>query len=99
MNTSQLHQEIKNINLSFMQLCQQMIREDKAHAVSALGVSEEMADLVAGLSATHLLKLSATNMFLCRFHFDDNVLLNMLGSYTKEVAVEKSAQAADLVAA
>jgi flagellar transcriptional activator FlhD len=99
MNTSQLHQEIRNTNLSFMQLCQQMIRQDKAQAVTALGVSEEMADLVAGLSPAHLLKLSATSMFLCSFRFDDNVLLNMLGGYTREVRTEENAQKAELVAA
>lgn len=93
MNTNQLRQEIKNTNLAFMQLCQQMIREDKASAISALGVSEEMAEMVAGLSPTHLLKLSATNMFLCRFHFDDSVLLNMLGGYAKESQVEQSTRA------
>lgn len=99
MNTSQLHQEIRNTNLSFMQLCQQMIRQDKTQAVAALGVSEEMADLVAGLSPAHLLKLSATNMFLCSFRFDDSVLLSMLGGYTREVRTEKGTQQADLVAA
>ncbi len=99
MNASQLHQEIRNTNLSFMQLCQQMIRQDKAQAVAALGVSDEMADLVSGLSPEHLLKLSATNMFLCSFRFDDNVLLNMLGGYTRDTRTEKATRKADLVAA
>lgn len=99
MNATQLHQEIRSINLSFMQLCQQMIREDKAGAIGALGVSEEMADLVAGLTDTHLAKLSATNMFLCRFHFDDNVLLNMVGGYAKEAVAEKRSAKADLAVA
>lgn len=102
MNIGQLQQEIKNTNLAFMQLSQQMIREDRANAVASLGVSEEMADLVAGLSEAHLLKLSAANMFLCSFHFDDSVLLNMLGSYSKDNQTEKNtaaSRAAELVAA
>ncbi len=102
MNISQLQQEIKHTNLAFMQLSQQMIRADRAHAVSSLGMSEEMADLVAGLSETQLVKLSTANMFLCCFHFDDSVLLNMLTGYSKDNQTEKNKaanQAAELVAA
>jgi flagellar transcriptional activator FlhD len=102
MNISQLQQEIKNVNLSFMQLSQQIIREDRARAVSSLGMSEEMADLVAGLSQSQLLKLSTANMFLCSFRFDDSLLLNLVGGYCKGVAAGKETQvarAAELVAA
>ncbi|BBI99723.1 hypothetical protein FGKAn22_14160 [Ferrigenium kumadai] len=102
MNISQLHQEIKHTNLAFMQLSQQMIRADKAHAVSSLGMSEEMADLVAGLSEEQLIKLSTANMFLCCFHFDDSVLLNMLTGYSKDTQTGKIAVASrkeELIAA
>ncbi len=102
MNISQLQQEIKHTNLAFMQLSQQMIRADKAGAVSSLGMSEEMADLVAGLSEAQLDKLSTANMFLCCFHFDDSVLLNMLAGYSKDTQIKNGAavkEAAELIAA
>jgi flagellar transcriptional activator FlhD len=78
MNAKQLHEEIKATNLSYMGLVQKMIHADKAGTSSNLGVSEEMADLVAGLSPAQLLKMSATNLLLCSFHFDESVLLNMI---------------------
>lgn len=78
MNAKQLHEEIKTTNLSFMELVQKMIRADKAGATSCLGVSEEMTDLVAGLSPAQLLKMSGTNMLLCSFHLDENLLLSMI---------------------
>ena len=78
MNAKQMHEEIKATNLSYMGLVQKMIRADKAGAIASLGVSAEMADLVSGLSPAQLLKMSATNMMLCCFHFDESVMLNMI---------------------
>lgn len=78
MNAKQLHEEIKATNLSYMGLVQKMIRADKAGASSSLGVSEDMADLVSGLSPAQLLKMSGTNLLLCCFRFDESLLLNMI---------------------
>jgi len=83
MNAKQLHEEIKATNLSYMGLVQKMIRANKTVAASSLGVSEEMTELVAGLSSAQLLKMSATNLMLCSFHFDERAMLNMLGGHSK----------------
>ncbi len=84
MNTVQLHEEIKEANLSYMLLARQMIHEDRAMAVFRLGISEEMAGLIAGLSTTQLLKMAASNILLCRFRFDEKLLLNMITDYNKD---------------
>ena len=84
MNTTQLHEEIKEANLSYMLLARQMIHEDRAMAVFRLGISEEMAGLIAGLSPTQLLKMAASNMLLCRFRFDEKLLLSMITDYNKD---------------
>ncbi len=84
MNTNQMHEEIKETNLSYMLLAQQMIRSDKASAIFRLGVSEELADLIVGLSPAQMLKMAASNMLLCRFRFDERLLLNMVTDYNKD---------------
>ena len=84
MNAKQIHEEIKETNLSYMLLAQQMIRDDKASAAFRLGVSEEMAELVAGLSPAQLIKMAACNMLLCCFRFDERLLLNMITDYKKD---------------
>ena len=84
MNTNQMHEEIKETNLSYMLLAQQMIRDDKPSAIFRLGVSEELADLIVGLSPAQMLKMAATNMLLCRFRFDERLLLNMVTDYNKD---------------
>lgn len=84
MNAHQLHEEIKETNLSYMLLAQQMIHDDKASAIYRLGVSEETADLISGLTPAQLLKMSSSNMLLCCFRLDENVLLNMITGYNKD---------------
>ncbi|MBI5007627.1 MAG: flagellar transcriptional regulator FlhD [Nitrosomonadales bacterium] len=84
MNTQQVHEEIKETNLSYMLLAQQMIRDDKPSAIFRLGVSEELADLIVGLSPAQLLKMASSNMLLCRFRFDERLLLNMITDYNKD---------------
>lgn len=80
----ELTQEIRETNLSYMLLAQQMIRDDKVSAIFRLGVSEELADLIVGLSPAQLLKMASSNMLLCRFCFDEHLLLNMITDYNKD---------------
>jgi flagellar transcriptional activator FlhD len=84
MNANQMHEEIQETNLSYMLLAQQMIRDDKASAIFRLGVSEELADLMVGLSSAQLLKMAASNMLLCCFRFDERLLLNMVTDHNKD---------------
>ena len=84
MNPQQVHEEIKETNLSYMLLAQQMIRDDKPAAIFRLGVSEELADLIVGLSPAQLLKMASSNMLLCRFRFDERLLLNLITDYNKD---------------
>lgn len=76
--------EIRDANLSYLMLAQQMIRSDKASAVFRLGISSEIADLLESMSNAQILKLAGTNMMLARFRFDDKVILGMLTSHTKD---------------
>ncbi len=84
MDTTLLHEEIKEANLSYLLLARQMIQDDQASAIFRLGVSEEMAELIAALSPAQLLKMAASNMLLCSFRFDEKLLLNMITDYNKD---------------
>ncbi len=84
MNTNDMMAEIRDANLSYLMLAQQMIRADKSSAIFRLGISEEIADLIEGLSNAQLLKLAGTNMMLARFRFDNGAILGMLTNYSKD---------------
>jgi flagellar transcriptional activator FlhD len=82
MTDEQLSAEIRDANLTYLMLAQNMIRKDKAEALFRLGVSEESADLIATLSPSQILKIASSTMLLCRFRVDDDVVWNLLTNNT-----------------
>jgi flagellar transcriptional activator FlhD len=97
MKTEQLLDEIREANLSYLVLAQHLIRQDKAEALYRLGISEEIADVLEGLSTGQLLKIAAANLLICRFRFDDELVWNLLRSHSRERGVA-GAHAAILIA-
>ena len=90
MSTSDMLGEIKELNLTYLMLAQHMIREDKSAAVFRLGISQELADILADLSTGQVLKMASTNMLLCRMRFDDRLILGLLTSHDKEGTMPQS---------
>ncbi len=90
MNTNDMVAEIRDANLGYLMLAQQMIRADKVTAIFRLGVSSEIADLIESMSNSQILKLAGTNMMLARFRFDDHAILGMLTNYTKDRSLAHS---------
>lgn len=84
MHINQIHEEIRETNLSYMLLAQQMIQGDRVSAIFRLGISEEMADLISGLTTAQILKMAGSNMMLCRFRFDERLMLNMISDFNKD---------------
>ena len=78
MTSEQMLTEIKEANLTYLMLSQSLIRQDKAQALFRLGISEESADLIATLSPSQIMKLASSNMLLCRFRADDDMVWNLL---------------------
>ena len=78
MNTEQMLAEIRDANLNYLTLAQHLIRQDKAEAVSCLGINGESADLLASLSSAQVRKLASGNTLLCRFRIDDEVVWDLL---------------------
>lgn len=90
MTQNDMMAEIRDANLSYLMLAQQMIRADKATAIFRLGIGKEIADLIEGLNNSQILKLAGSNMMLARFRFEDSSILCMLTNYNKERALAHS---------
>jgi len=73
-------EQIREINLTYLMLAQQLIRHDLAEAVYRLGVSEESAELIAALSPAQVYKLASSNTLLCRMRADENMVWSLLTS-------------------
>ncbi len=90
MSSEQLLGEIRETNLAYLLLAQQMIRLDKATAMFRLGVSDDVAKILEQLSVGQVLKMAASNMLLCRFRFDDRMILGLLTDYSKNKPMVQS---------
>ncbi len=90
MTANDVMTEIRDANLSYLMLAQQMIRSDKATAIFRLGIDKQIADLIKGLSNAQILKLASTHMMLARFRFDDSAILGMLTNYSKDRTLAQS---------
>lgn len=90
MGAEQMVAEIKDINLSYMMLAQQMLRADKAAASYRLGISQDVAGIVENLTSGQLLKMAASGMLLCRFRFDDRLIVELLASHGKDREMSQS---------
>lgn len=90
MYTTDILATIRDANLSYLMIAQQMIRSDKAAAIFRLGISTEIADLIENLSPAQVLKLAGTTTMLARFRFEDGAILGMLAHYNKTDALTQS---------
>ncbi len=90
MEPDQLLDEIRDINLGYMLLAKQMLREDRVSAMYRLGINQDIAEILEKLTSAQLVKMAASNMLLCRFRFDDRLIAQMLSNDSRDQAVTKS---------
>ena len=83
MDKQQMLDEIRETNLAYLLLAQQMIKLDKATGMFRLGISDDVAAILEKLSPGQIVKMAASNMLLCRFRFDDSMILGLLTDYSK----------------
>lgn len=90
MEANQILDEIKDLNLSYLLLAKQMLREDKVAGMYRLGINEDIASILDKLSSSQLIKMAASNMLLCRFRFDDHLIAEMLSNDSRDQSITKS---------
>ena len=84
MKSTDTYNDIKEVNLAYLMLAQNMVRSDKAAAIFRLGISEEIADILDRLTPGQVLKMASTDMLLCRFRFDDSLLMDLLANHERD---------------
>lgn len=84
MKTHRLLDEIREANLSYLLLAQQLIREDRAEALLRLGISETSADLIDQLTTAQVLRIASNNVLMCSLRFDDEQVWQLLCSHSKD---------------
>lgn len=89
--------DIRELNLAYLMLAQQMLRDDRETAMFRLGVDGELADLIEGLSGQRLLKMASSQMLLPAFRFDDAFIAGLLAGDGRD-SVSASLHAAIIAA-
>jgi flagellar transcriptional activator FlhD len=82
MSNERLLCEIREANLTYLMLAQNLIRQDPVEALFRLGISEESAGMIGLLSTAQILKIASGNMLLCRLRMDDEVVWNLLTNHS-----------------
>ena len=81
------YNDIKEVNLAYLILAQNMVRGDREAAIFRLGISDEIADIIERLTPGQVLKMAGSDMLLCSFRFDDTLLLDLLANHERDRGV------------
>ncbi|HEX5126476.1 MAG TPA: flagellar transcriptional regulator FlhD [Rhodocyclaceae bacterium] len=84
MKNTNMSGEIKELNLAYLMLAQQMLRTDRESAMFKLGVGEDIADVIINLSPSQILRMASNDMLLCCFRFDDALLVDLLSNHERD---------------
>lgn len=84
MKTEQMLDVIRETNLSYLMLAQNMLRADRAQALYRLGINAENARMIEMLTPGQMLRMSSTPLLTCRFRIEDEEIWNLLTGHLKE---------------
>jgi flagellar transcriptional activator FlhD len=87
MKSTDTYNDIKEVNLAYMMLAQNMVRSDREAAIFRLGISEEIADILERLTPGQVLKMASSEMLLCSFRFEDSLLIDLLANHERDRGV------------
>ncbi len=87
MKSTDTYNDIKEVNLSYLMLAQNMVRSDREGAIFRLGISQEIADVLGRLTPGQVLKMASSDMLLCSFRFEDSLLLDLLANHERDRGV------------
>jgi flagellar transcriptional activator FlhD len=82
--------EIADLNLTYMLLAQKLLRDDRAGAMVRLGISAEMADLLAGMSLAETIKIATSNFVLCAFRLDELPIVRTVMQGDRQAALQQA---------
>jgi flagellar transcriptional activator FlhD len=86
MKTENMLDEIRELNLSYLILAQNLIRGDRAEACYRLGLSDEAAGQIASLTSSQIARIAGSNQLMCRARVEDEMVWDLLASHGRDHA-------------
>ncbi|HEY0884217.1 MAG TPA: flagellar transcriptional regulator FlhD [Ramlibacter sp.] len=90
MTGAEVSKEISDLNLTYMLLAQKLLRQDRAAAMFRLGITRELADMLAAMSLSQVVRLAATNFVLCGFRLDDVPSVATMVQETRDQSLQQA---------
>ena len=78
--------EIRELNLAYLMLAQQMLRDDRETALFRLGIDEEFAGMLVGLSAPKLVRMASSQLLMPVPRFADTQLAALFAGEGRDPA-------------
>ena len=86
MKNTDMQDEIRELNLAYLMLAQQMVCEDREAAMFRLGIAADVADMLENLTTAQVARMASQQMVLCRFRFSDSTVLGMLSGKGRDAS-------------
>lgn len=86
MDRADYQAEIRELNLAYLVLAQQMLRSDRATAVFRLGIGDELADLIESMTPARLARVASGQVLLPAFRFDDARLVRLMAGEGRDAS-------------
>lgn len=88
--TEEIAREISEINLAYILLAQKMVKQDKASSMIRLGIGEKLADMLANMTITQLIKLSNSKFLIFSPRLNDEASIHAVGNDEKDSALQRA---------
>lgn len=86
----EIAREISDINLAYILLAQKMVKKDKAATMIRLGIGSKLADMLANMTITQIIKLSNSKFLIFSPRLDDDASFHVAGNEEKDPALQRA---------
>ena len=86
----EIAREISDINLAYILLAQKMVKQDKAASMMRLGIGSKLADMLANMSITQIIKLANSKFLIFSPRLDDDASIHAVGNEDKDSALKRA---------
>jgi len=86
----EIAREISDINLAYILLAQKMVKQDKAASMIRLGIGSKLADMLANMTITQIIKLSNSKFLIFSPRLNDEASIHAVGNDEKDSALQRA---------
>jgi flagellar transcriptional activator FlhD len=89
-SNDEIAREIGDINLAYILLAQKMVKQDKAASMMRLGIGSKLADMLANMTITQIIKLSNSKFLIFSPRLTDEASIHAVGNQEKDSALQRA---------